>query len=441
MLEIIKEIILDAQKEKPFCGIRRHLVISSVPDKATIIIGVRRCGKTTFLNQVVSDIQSAGIQPENFLLINLFDDRLAQLQTGGLDLVSEAFYQLYPEKKGKEKVFFFLDEIQAIPRWEQFVDRILRTENCEVFLSGSSARMLSKEIATQMRGRALSWELFPFSFSEFLDAGKITSRGSLDTRKRLLIQRAFLAYFEQGGFPEVLGIDPGLRIKIHQEYFHSILFRDLIERYDIAHPRAVMDLARHLTGNIASLYSINKLTGLLKSLGHKVPKESVSDYLEWFEDAFLLYTVRLFDASYAKSHANPKKIYCVDHALVTSVSSRILVNSGHLLENIVFMALRRKIAEIFYYKTAGGREIDFIVQQADGTRMLIQVCESLKNPVTRKREIHALQEAMTELALSYAILVTRDEQEEITLSPGIVQVKPVWKFLLQEKFDTLSATI
>jgi predicted AAA+ superfamily ATPase len=433
MLQIIKELILDAQKGKAFDGTKRHLTISSLPHKATIIIGVRRCGKTTFLNQVLSDLQSEGIPKENFLLINLFDDRLAQLQTGGLDPVTEAYYQLYPEKKGKEKVFFFLDEIHAIPGWEHFVDRILRTENCAVYLSGSSARMLSKEIATQMRGRGLSWELFPFSFGEFLDAGKITSHGLFDTKQRLHVQKAFTAYWEQGGFPEVYGIEPGLRVKIHQEYFHSILFRDLIERYDIAHPRAVLDLARHLTGNIASMYTINKLTGFLKSLGHKAPKESVSDYLEWFEDAFFLYTVRMFDASYTRSNANSKKIYCVDHALVTSVSSRILVNSGHLLENIVFMTLRRRFPDIWYYKTAGGREVDFIFQQEDRTWRLFQACESLKNPATRQREITALQEAMTELRLSHAILVTRDEQEEISVSSGIIEVVPVWRFLLDNE--------
>ena len=153
-----------------------------------------------------------------------------------------------------------------------------------------------------------------------------------------------------------------LRIKTHQEYFNAMLFRDLVERHDISHPKAVTDLAHWLVDNTGSLYSINNLTGYLKSLGHKAPKSAVSDYLEWFEDAYVLFTVRIFDASLARANTNPKKIYCVDHALVTSISSGILVNSGHLLENLVFTALRRVTPDIFYYKTKAGREVDFIVK-------------------------------------------------------------------------------
>jgi len=307
----------------------------------------------------------------------------------------------------------------------------MRTENCEVYLSGSSAKMLSKEVATQMRGRALSWELFPFSFREFLASQEINGDLPVDTHRRLWIQKAFEDYWEQGGFPEVMGIDRSLRIKIHQEYFNSILFRDMVERHDISHPRAVLDLARKLTGSVASLYTINKLTYFLKSLGHKVPKESVSNYLGWMEDAFFLYTVRMYDASFSRSNANPKKIYCVDHAMVASVSSRILVNSGHLLENILFMALRRKNYDLYYYRTNGAHEVDFLVQKEDRNMMLIQVCETLKNPATRQRELSALQHAMKELGVSESILVTRDEQEEVSGPSGVINIIPVWKFLLE----------
>jgi predicted AAA+ superfamily ATPase len=146
-----------------------------------------------------------------------------------------------------------------------------------------------------------------------------------------------------------------LRIKTHQDYLHTILFRGLVERHDVSHPRAVTDLAHRLVDNAASLYSVNSLTGYLKSLGHKVPKSAVSDYLEWFEDAYFLFTVRIFDASAARRDTNPKRIYCIDHAMVTSVSSGILVNSGHLLENLVFTGLRRAYPEIYYHKTRTGR--------------------------------------------------------------------------------------
>lgn len=221
-----------------------------------------------------------------------------------------------------------------------------------------------------------------------------------------------------------------MRIKTHQEYFHTILFRDLFERHDISHPKALTDLAHRLVDNAASLYSVNTLTGYLKSVGHKVPKSAVSNYLEWFEDAYFLFTVRIFDASAARRDTNLKRIYCVDHAMVASVSSGILVNSGHLLENLVFMALRRLYPEIYYYKTRTGREVDFIVPTGDRPRMLVQVCESLAEPQTRKRETTALGEAMAELGLSTGTIVTRNEDERMAVEAGTIEVTPAWRFLL-----------
>ena len=287
---------------------------------------MRRSGKSTYLCQVITRLLDRGVPAQNILYLNFFDDRLHDLRHDTLGLITEAYFSLYPEEKGPETVYCFFDEIQTVAGWESFVDRLMRTERVEVYLTGSSARMLSREIATQMRGRALSWEMFPFSFREFLDYKGVNTPVALSTKNRLLVQRAFDQYWDTGGFPEVAGLDRRLRIKVHQEYFHAILFRDLIERHDVSHPKAVSDLAHRLVNNTASLYSVNALTGYLKSLGHNAPKSAVSDYIEWFEDAYFLFTVRIFDASLARSNTNPKKIYCVDHALVTSVSSGILVN-------------------------------------------------------------------------------------------------------------------
>jgi len=360
MIETLKSIILDFQEVELETGVPRHLKIRAVPGKATVCIGVRRSGKSTYLFQVIKQLLDDGVARENILYLNFFDDRLHNLGQVGLGSITESYYSLYPEKKNTETVYCFFDEIQAVEGWEPFVDRLMRTEKCEVYITGSSARMLAKEIATQMRGRALSWELFPFSFREFLDYKQIDWVSPMSTKKRLLVQKAFEEYWETGGFPEVVGLDRHLRIKIHQEYFHAVLFRDLVERHDISHPRAVMDLAHRLIDNTGSLYSINSLTGYLKSLGHKAPKSAVSEYLQWFEDAYFLFTVRIFDASLARSKTNPKKIYCVDHAMVTSVASGILVNTGHLLENLVFTALRRVTPDIWYCKSKGGLEVNFL---------------------------------------------------------------------------------
>lgn len=430
MIEILKEIILDFQEIDLPTGVPRRLAIRPVSGKATVCIGVRRSGKSTFMFQLMKKLQNSGVSRQNILYLNFFDDRLHNLQHENLGLILEAYFSLYPEKKNVELVYCFFDEIQVLSGWEPFVDRLMRTEKCEVYITGSSCRMLSKEIATQMRGRALSWEMFPFTFQEFLDYREIESKGPLSTKKRLIIQKAFEKYWETGGFPEVAGLDRLLRIKTHQEYFNAMLFRDLVERHDISHPKALADLAHWLVDNTGSLYSVNSLTGYLKSLGHKAPKSAVSDYLEWLEDAYVLFTVRIFDASLARANTNPKKVYCVDHALVTSVSSGILVNSGHLLENLVFTALRRITSDIFYYKTKAGREVDFIAGRQDRPRMLVQVCESMADPQTRKRETAALAESMIELNLTEGTIVTRIEEEQIQVEAGMIKVMPAWRFLL-----------
>lgn len=430
MIEAIKSIILDFQDMRLETGVPRLLPVETVRGKATVYIGVRRSGKSTFLFQRIQQLLDGGVSRQNILYLNFFDDRLHALRQDNIGLIAEAYYSIYPEKKNAETVYCFFDEVQAIPGWEPFVDRLMRTETCEVYLTGSSARMLSKEIATQMRGRALSWELFPFSFREFLDFKGVESDGAFSTKQRLFVQKAFETYWETGGFPEVAGLSRALRIKIHQEYFQAILFRDLVERHDVSHPKAVTDLAHWLVDNTASLYSINRLTGYLKSLGHRAPKSAVSDYLAWFEDAYFLFSVRLFDASLARSNANAKKVYCVDHALVTSVSSGILINAGHLLENLVFVAIRRHYPEVYYYRTKTGREVDFIVPVRRGVYALIQVCESLADPQTRKRETAALAEAMAELGLQTGILVTRAETEQIAVEDDAIEVVPAWQFLL-----------
>jgi predicted AAA+ superfamily ATPase len=430
MIGVLKEIILDFQETDFFTGVPRRVSITPVPGKATVCIGVRRGGKSTFMFQIMRKLLDSGVPRQNILYLNFFDDRLHSLRRDSLGDILEAYFLLYPEKKNAEKVYCFFDEIQSVPAWEPFVDRLMRTENCEVYLTGSSAQMLSKEIATQMRGRALSWEMFPFSFREFLDCKGIESAGQFSTGKRLTICKAFEEYWEVGGFPEVIGLERGLRIKIHQEYFNAMLFRDLVERHDVSHPKALTDLAHWLVDNTGALYSINNLTGYLKSLGHKTPKLAVSEYLEWFEDAYALFTVRIFDASLARTNTNPKKIYCVDHSMVTSVGSGILVNTGHLLENLVFIALRRVTPDIFYHKTKSGREIDFMVQRHDRSCMLVQVCASMVDPQTRKRELAALAEAMAELKPAQGLIVTRSEEERIQVASGVIEVTPAWRFLL-----------
>jgi len=429
MKQLFKELILDFQQSVINTGVTRLIEITPVHKKATVCMGVRRSGKSTLMFQLIEKLINKGVQKNDIVYLNFFDERLHTLKLNGLNDIVEAYYTLYPEKKSTATVYYFFDEIQMIEGWEAFTERLLRTEKCEIYITGSSARMLSREVATQMRGRAISWEIFPFSFREYLSFKGINAPDNLSAKSRMLIEKTFEEYQETGGFPETAGFDKALRIKIHQEYFGAMLFRDLIERYDISHPKAVSDLAHWLSDNTASLYSVNNLTSYLKSLGHKVSKSSVSDYMQWFEDAYIFFTVRIFDASLARSNTNPKKIYCIDHSLVKSVSSGILVNSGHLLENLVYITLRRCTQNVYYYKCGSGKEVDFIVMNQSSKKMLVQVCESLADPKTKKREISALTEAMKELKLNTGIIVTLNKEEVIHTETGEINIIHTWRFV------------
>lgn len=430
MIEIIKEMILDFQNQPLDTGIRRHLEYQVIEKKALVCIGVRRCGKSTFLYQIVDDLLKKGINKENILYINFFDDRLTELKTSdNLNVIMEAFFSLYPNKKGIEKIYCFFDEIQEVQNWEPYVDRILRTEQCEVFITGSSSKMLSEEIATQMRGRSIIWELFPFSFKEFMDY-KGTDYQTLTSKNRILINNNFEEYFKIGGFPEVRNVSDKIRLMIHQEYYKTILHRDVIERHDALHPQAVMQAGYRMISSIATLYSINRMTEYLKSIGHKVSKDFVSSCIQWFEDSFFIFSVMIFDLSVAKQTVNAKKAYCVDHSLVTSVSPRISENKGLLLENLVFSHLRRITKRIFYHRTAKGSEVDFLWLDQNDNPNLAQVCYSLGDSQTKNRELKSLTEAMQELDIHQSFIITFNEEREIRKDNIIIQVVPAWKFLL-----------
>ena len=429
MIELLKEIILDFQNEPLDTGIKRHLKYELVQGKAFVCIGVRRCGKSTMLYQIIEKLKRKGIKNENILYINFFDDRLMDTKHSNLSLITEAYYSIYPEKKGTETIYCFFDEVQEADNWEPFVDRILRTEKCEVFISGSSAKMLSKELATQMRGRSIAWELFPFSFKEFADYKKADYK-NLTTKNRLILKNCFDEYFKKGGFPEVRNVSDKLRIMIHQEYYKTILHRDVIERFDAIHPQAVVQAGHRLISSAGSLYSINRMTSFLKSMGHKISKGFVAACIDWFEDVYFLFSVKIYSQSASKQNVNAKKVYCIDHSMINSVTSGISANSGHLLENIIFLHLRRMTERLYYYRTSNGKEIDFVWLDSQKKNHLVQVCFSLVDPLTKKREMTSLTQAMDELRLTEATIVTLDEDQQIEKDGKKIRIIPVYKYLI-----------
>ena len=436
LIDIIKEMIFDFQNEVLETGTRRHFEYEVVPKKAFICIGVRRCGKSTLLYQVISDLMEQGVQKENILYLNFFDDRLIDIKSGNLSPIIDAYYSLYPKKKGVEKVYFFFDEIQEVKNWEPFIDRIMRTEKCDVFISGSSAKMLSREIATEMRGRSLAHELFPFSFKEFLDHHQVDYR-HLTSKNKILVRNSFDEYLLKGGFPEVLNVKEKTRLGILQEYSKTILNRDIIVRNNIKYPQATIRASHKLICSISSLYSITRITNYLRSQGFKISNSFVSSCLKWFQDAYFLFSVPIFSPSYAKQNVNPKKIYCIDHALVKSIAPPIFKDYGYLLENIVFIHLRQHTEDIYYYRTEKRKEVDYLWIDRHYNKSLVQVSLTLKDDKTRNREVKSLLEAMTELDLNKGLIITLDEEEIIQADNKKIAVVPAWKYLLADINKTI----
>jgi uncharacterized protein len=430
-LRIIQDLILEEQQLELTPGFQRQLDYTLVPGKAFVCLGVRRSGKSTLLQQIMTRLQSENVSREDMLSLNLFDDRLEPIRQGQLSLITDAYYGLYPSKKGRKGLHCFLDEIHLANGWENFVDRLLRSDRMSVYLTGSSARLLQQDMGTAMRGRSLSWELFPFSFAEFLARRGLT-RHPRGQSERLHIREAFQAYWVCGGFPETLDVDQYLRTKIHQEYFNTMIFRDVVERNDAIHPRAVRDTAYRLLNATSALYSINAITGYLKPRGHKVSKTFVGDVIAWLEDAFALFSVPIYDASLSRQQANPRKIYAIDHALVRSNSTGILVNRGHLLENLVFVDARRRGHRIYYYRTRNGREVDFVWKSEDEQMLFVQVSEAIPpGSDARAREVKSLVEALNEQPGSRGVIVTMDSEELIETEAGNIEVVPAWRYLLE----------
>lgn len=436
MIECLKRIIREYHNLEPPGGLLpRRVVIGSLPGKVSVVTGVRGSGKTTLLRQRIRQLVESGVPRENILYLNFADDRLYWLRHENPDIILDAYFELYPQKRGSETAHCFLDEVQVLPRWQLFIDRLAHTEKCEVTVAGSLMPSPDEETASPLTGRIVSWEIFPLSFREFLDGKGIESDGPLSTKQRLTIQKAFEDYWQFGGFTDVNRLDPHQRIEAHQAHWNAIL-ASITGHHNISHPRAVIDLAHWLVYNIGSYYSVSHLTDYLKSLGHRVRKSSVVDWLVAFEDAGLLFSVNIFSSSPTRISVNPRKVYCIDHALAASTSSGILTNRDNLLENLVFTALRRVTPEIFYHKTKTGREVDLVallpsVPEQDGAVMLIQVCASLANPRVKQSEVRSLSEAMVELAVAEGTIVTWRIDETIPVGFGTIRVVPVWRFLLE----------
>lgn len=407
--QIIRQKIVDAIAAPPTPLTRRDTWLPTVANKATAVIGIRRAGKTSLLRQIMADRQAQGTPKEGLLYFSFEDERLAGLQATDLAIVMEEYYRLYPEWRDQRRAIFFLDEIQVVPGWEQFARRILDSESVDLFLSGSSAQMLSREVATSMRGRALEAIVLPFSFRESLRHAGLEPQKTVDhltKAERSLLDNQLLKHLTQGGFPEAQGLDSRNRTALLTNYVDVVLLRDIVERHGITQPVVLRWMVRQLLGNAAGIFSINKFYTDLKSQGIAVGKDTLHSYLAFLEDTFLLQTVTVSSDSERRRRVNPRKCYPIDTGLIPVFDRSGKANLGHALETGIYIELLRRGAEISYLRTTNGYEVDFHIRYPEGTEALIQVCVNLDDLDTMKREIRALLDAAQEYPQAGLFLIT-----------------------------------
>lgn len=412
---------------------RRVFGPGSMPGKATAVIGMRRAGKTTYLHQLRQERLDKGIGRERLPYINFEDERLAGLSAEHLHPLVEEYYRLHPALRGKEIVTWCFDEIQVVPGWERFVRRLLDSEKVEVFITGSSSALLSREIATALRGRAWEVVIHPFSFEESLrHRGQAVPKRPdfLSATVRSMLERAFLDYLTAGGFPEAQGLDTATRSQLLRDYVDVAMLRDVVERHAVSNVAGLRWLVRHLLGNAAATFSVEKFYAALKSQGFAISKDTVHQLLSYLEDCFLVRTVWMDAASERQRMVNPRKAYPVDPGLIPVFDRTGRANTGHSLETVVLVELERRRLEVTYVRAEQGREVDFLVRHPDGQAELIQVCSDATDPDTAGRELRALVEAgrLYKKANKRMLTLTRDSM--IRGAPDDIVIQPAYEWIL-----------
>ncbi len=420
------------QTAAPVARTRRDASLPAVPGKIHSVIGLRRAGKTTFLHQL-RDEWRASLFPERAIYIGFDDDRLADIGVEQLGLLLEEYFRTHPELRGRQTVHWFLDEIQLVPGWERFCRRVLDTERIELVVSGSSARMLSREVHTSLRGRSMATVIRPFGFREFLrHRGEEPAPGAFRPTpvERSLIEKRFREFLVEGGFPEAQGLPLAARIELLQGYVDSVLFRDVIERYRVTQVEALRWLVRQCLRNPAGSMSVHRLHLDLRAQGHGVAKDAVHAMLGHLTDAFLLTAVTLATESERQRNSNPRKIYPADPGLIVAFDRSGRANLGHALETVVLNELERRGAEIGYVKTEAGLEVDFLARHSGAGEELIQVCADVSDPATLERELRALDAAGREhrRAAKRLLVLSRDDVPHVQTRG--VEIQPAYEWLL-----------
>ena len=435
----LERLIAEQQERAVPDAVSREVRLPDVPGKADALVGMRRAGKTYRLFGEMRSLLDRGVQRSRLLYLNLEDDRLGDVDLQTLDRALEIFYRRDPGAR-TEGAWLFLDEVQVVAGWERFARRVLDTEVAKLFVTGSSARQLSTEVGTAFRGRSVTVEVLPYSMREAATADGLAWQhdpwppGAAD-RSRL--DAFIIDYLALGGFPAARALNPYDRIQVLQEYVDLVVLRDVAERHNATNLPVIRALVAALFSANANSFSVSRLHGALTSQGWRVGKATLLAYLGHLVDAFLIFLVPVRTRSARQRAVNPRKVYAVDPGLAAAMYRAGASNRGAQLENAVYLELRRRFGRladgaVTWVRTSSGSEVDFAIDDPvqAGPPELVQVCAQLEDPATRKREIGALVEAMTELGCSAATIVTLTDEERVETDAGQIRIVPArqWFF-------------
>lgn len=401
----------------------REVVLPLGSGKVVGLAGVRRSGKTFLFFHTIQRLAEQGVARSRLIYLNFEDDRLQPLKSEDLDLVLRCHRELFPEVVG-QRCYLFLDKVQNAPGWERWVRRLCDTEDLEVFVTGSSSELLTRDLATALRGRSLTFEVFPLSFAEALTFRGIEWQPAHPDSESV-VRGALEDYLRWGGFPEVVLAEEALRPLILGEYASLMLYRDVVERYGVRNERLIREMLRFAFRNTASLVNVNKLHRDFTSLGFSVSKNTLHDYLGYLEDSFLVFLLPKHERSLRKQAHNPKKLHVIDPGLVAAFEGNPERDVGRKLETAVFLQVRRRCRALYYY--ANGGEVDLCDET--GTAFW-NTCWNLSDADTVQREERSLRLGQSRAARAKGVLLYHEFAP--ALKAGFAEAQPAWRWLLEQ---------
>jgi len=418
MKNILKRIIKDFHLRWIPMYHQREIDVPTDLPKIITLVGPRRSGKTYLLFQIMDRLVKSGVSKEQVLYLNFEDERIEL--DGQYDTIFEAYLELHPDIKMGD-VYLFLDEIQNLEGWERFIRRTYDTFTRKIYLTGSNSRMLSREIATALRGRTLPIEVLPLSFKEFLLFQGVDTEDRYSLKNSSLIKQNLRDYLEWGGYPETVGLDPHYKTTILQEYFNVTLYRDIVERYDVSDVHILKYFIKRLLGSFTKEFSVNKIYNDLKSRNLSIGKDRLYRFVEYVESVYMIAVLEKYAPSVLKREMSNKKIYLYSNGLATAMVPLLGEDRGKLLENAVFFHLRRLNRNLLFLKNRF--ECDFILLGSGEEAMAIQVTERLTRE-NLSREIGGLKKGMDRFDMSQGIVVVSEEihKQIIETLPSSIKV-------------------